>query len=116
MIQNQTIEYRVAKGVPFDASVVGGRWVVPVGGWRTAVVEIESDAGWTAAKFDIKRGNNPNGPYFDRSTPVQIGIPSSGTSNISAVLTLDEAYLIVVTNTVESITVNIRIILKDRTQ
>lgn len=116
MIQSQLIDYRTVKGMPYDASVTGGRWVVPVRGWRTAVVQIDSEAGWSAAKFDIKRGNNPNGPFFDRSTPVQIGIPSSGTSNISAVLTLDEEYLIVVTNTVESITVNIKVSLKDRTQ
>lgn len=116
MIQSQLIDYRTAKGYPYDASIAGNRWVVPVAGWRTAVVQIDSESAWATAIFGIKRGNNPNGPFFDRSTPVTLGVPASGTSNISAALTLDEEYLIVTTNTVESITVNIKVFLKDRTQ
>jgi hypothetical protein len=116
MIHSQELDYRKAKGIPYDASIAGNRWVVNVAGWRTAVIEINSYAAWATCTFDIKRGNNPNGPFFARSTPVTIGVPGAGTSNISAVLTLDEEYLIVSTNTTESTTVNIKVFLKDRTQ
>lgn len=119
MIDTKVISYRAAKGYPFDMSTVKNRWVVPVSGYRTAVVEAVAtpNYAWSTGVVKVQRAANPNGPFYARASAVTLGPPGAGLKGvISDALTLDDAYLEIEVSTAESITVDLTVTLKDRTQ
>jgi len=80
------------------------------------MVEMVSGSGtWGSARIDIKRSNNPNGPWFDMATSVQI--IATGSTQLTVPVDADTGYLGAVVHTLNgsSMFVNVTVNTKPET-